>query len=81
MSVTIKASGDTWRVELGGNESTRTVVFFCESTNQRPYRVVQVGDRFAGPEDLANLDSDGLRELFDRSGSMGAPTGYPTYSS
>lgn len=80
MSAMIKADGDTWRAESSSDGATRTVVFFCESTNQRPYRVVVVGDEPVG-DDLAALSEDQLKDLFDRSGSMGAPTGYPTYES
>ena len=77
----IRADGDTWRAELGGKPGQRTVLFFCESTNQRPYRVVPVDDRFDDASELASLAEDELKELFDCSRSMGAPVGYPTYSS
>jgi hypothetical protein len=81
LSATIKADGDTWRAESSGAGAVRTVVFFCESTNQRPYRVVVVGDEPGVPHDVAGLSAEQLRDLFERSGSMGAPTGYPTYGS
>jgi len=81
VSATIKADGDTWRAELGGSRPARNVVFFCESTNQRPYRVIPVGDRFGDVDDLGDLTAEELRDLFDQSGSMGAPAEYPTYGS
>ena len=81
MTTTIKAGGDTWRAESSGEGSTRVVMFYCESTNQRPYRVLAVGEGADVPNDLDALSSEQLKDLFDRSGSMGAPTGYPTYDS
>ena len=81
MSATIRADGDTWRARPGGREGERTVVFFCETTNQRPWRVVSVGDGADLGGDLEALTEEQLRDLFARSTSMGAPTGYPTYGS
>jgi hypothetical protein len=81
VSATIKADGDTWRAESGGEGASRALVFFCESTNQRPYRVVAIDDRDGLPEEIDQLSADQLRDLFDRSRSMGAPTSYPTYES
>ena len=81
MSATIRADGDTWRAELGGDGASRTLVFFCDSTDQRPYRVVPVGADSEVPEDVGQLSPDQLKDLFDRSRSMGAPTDYPTYDS
>ncbi|MDX1394084.1 MAG: hypothetical protein R3195_06830 [Gemmatimonadota bacterium] len=81
MSATIRADGDTWRARRGGREGERTIVFFCETTNQRPWRVVSIGDGEDVGEDLAELTEERLMALFERSTSMGAPTGYPTYGS
>lgn len=81
MTATIKADGDTWRARLGGAGDERVVLFFCVTTDQRPYRVVPVGTRFASDEELARLSAEELGDLFERSSSMGAPTAYPTYGS
>jgi hypothetical protein len=75
----IKADNDTWRAELGGSgrEGYRTVVFFCASNGQRPYRVAEVpADRFESQDDLERLTEPELRELFGKTVSMGAPRGY-----
>lgn len=81
MSVTIRADGDTWRARLGGRGKERAVIFFCVTTDQRPYRVVPVGDPLSAETDLEALSAPELRELYDGSRSMGAPTDYPTYHS
>jgi len=81
VTATIKADGDTWRARLGGTGDERAVIFFCVTTDQRPYRVAPVGTRFLTDEELAMLSSEELEELFERSSSMGAPTAYPTYGS
>lgn len=80
MSSTLKADGDTWRVRFGGTEDEPVVLFFCETTDQRPYRVARVAPgRFSGDEDLERLSEDDLRVLFQSSGSLGVPTEYPSY--
>ncbi len=75
-----KADGDTWIVRLGERaerEGFRTVLFFCETTNQRPYRVVEVPEeRIGGSDDLQALDDAAIAELFDASRSLGYPQGY-----
>lgn len=72
MAMTIKAAGDTWEVRLGERPRAgfHTVLFFCTTTNQRPYRVCEVP--------VADLDGrlEGLSEaqlqgLFSKSGSLG----------
>ncbi len=80
MRATIKAGGDTWRAEVENQGGDATVVFFCETTNQRPYRVVRAGGPM-GDDELSALSADDLRGLFERSRSMGAPIEYPTYGS
>jgi hypothetical protein len=75
----LKADNDTWTAELGGpaREGFRTVVFFCSSNGQRPYRVAEVpAGSFASQDDLDRLSEDELRELFGQTGSMGAPQSY-----
>ncbi len=84
MSPTIKADGDTWRAELDDEEGEegRAILFFCTTTDQRPYRVAWLpAGRFARGEDLEGATQDELRALFAASRSMGAPREYPTYGS
>jgi hypothetical protein len=75
-----KADGDTWIVRLGERaerEGFRTVLFFCETTNQRPYRVVEVPEEsIKGPDDLQALDGATIAALFDASRSLGYPQRY-----
>ena len=73
MAITIKAAGDTWEARLGERErddDLRTVLFFCMTTNQRPYRVSEVpaADLQGG---LEALDAETLHRIFDASGSLG----------
>lgn len=73
MAKRIKADNDSWQATLDTSSSGygRTVVFFCVSNGQRPWRVVRVDeDEIPTPEDLAALSSDELRVLFERSESM-----------
>jgi hypothetical protein len=78
---TIKADGDRWRVRLGNERphpGVRVVLFFCETTDQRPYRVVEVPEeRISSPEDLERLSDAELLELYRQSASMD----YPHYRS
>lgn len=81
MSTRIKAEGDVWRAELADEGGERVVVFFCQSTDQRPYRVVRLDpDRHGGSEALEEMSEEDLRSLFETSRSMGIPRDYPTYS-
>lgn len=79
----VRADGDTWAVRLGERAPAperRLVLFFCETTDQRPYRVVDVpAERIPDADALASLDEGALRELFAASSSMGTPRSYPTY--
>lgn len=80
MSATLKADGDTWRVRFGGTEQEPVVLFFCVTTDQRPYRVVRVAPgRFSDGAELDALSADDLRALFRGSRSLGAPAEYPSY--
>lgn len=76
MARKIEADGDTWVVRVGERREApgvTTVLFFCETTDQRPYRVAEVpDDRVAGADDLEALSDRELTELFRDSGSMGA---------
>ncbi|WP_419858363.1 hypothetical protein [Candidatus Palauibacter irciniicola] len=81
MSMRIKAEGDVWRAELAEENGERVVVFFCQSTDQRPYRVVRLDpDRTGGSETAEEIPEEELRHLFEASRSMGIPRDYPTYS-
>jgi hypothetical protein len=84
MSMQIRADGDTWTARLGDTRTgatTRPVLFFCTTTDQRPYRVVEVpADRFGGDADLDGLTEEELRGLFADSRSMGSPREYPKYT-
>lgn len=72
-----KADGDAWSVRLGetsGREGFRTLLFFCVTTNQRPYRVVEVPEeRLADQAAVDKLDDASVEELFRASRSMGYP--------
>lgn len=70
MLTRIKADGDTWRPVLNESGGIRTLVFFCASNGQRPYRVVMAGDDLQTDADIAGLSPDQLRALFDSSESM-----------
>lgn len=76
MARELEADGDTWVVRVGERREApgiTTVVFFCRTTDQRPYRVAEVPDvRVADAADLEALSERELRELFRSSGSMGA---------
>lgn len=78
MAREIRADGERWAVRLGDRPSEpgkRAVVFFCRTTHQRPYRVVEVPeDRFRAEDELEELSERELMELYRRSGSMGTPT-------
>lgn len=81
VSMRIKAEGDVWRAELADEGGERVVVFFCQSTDQRPYRVVRLDpDRYGGNEAPEEMSEEELRSLFEASRSMGIPRDYPTYS-
>ncbi len=73
----IKADGDRWKAKLGldrPRSGQRVVLFFCESTNQRPYRVVEVAEaRFESQADLEKISAAELKELYARSTSLDAP--------
>ncbi len=66
----IKADGDTWRPVLEEAAGRRSLVFFCASNGQRPYRVVAADDDLRTDDDVAGLSIAQLRALFDKSESM-----------
>jgi len=79
MAIRIKVDNDTWAARLGGGGQPgfRSVIFFCASNGQRPWRVVEVPeDRIGSQEQLDGLSEDELRELFAHTASMGAPRTY-----
>lgn len=52
----------------------RVVLFFCQPTGQRPYRVVEVSeDTFKSQGDIDKLSNSALLELFKSSTSMDSP--------
>lgn len=79
VSARIKADGDTWRAELAADGDDWIVVFFCTTTDQRPYRVVQVADDRYPDDTFESVSDEDLQSLFEASRSMGAPKDYPTY--
>lgn len=70
----IKAAGDTWSARIGEGSSDRevqTIVFFCVTNGQRPYRVVEVPrTQLGGTDALEALSVADLQALFDASISM-----------
>lgn len=70
--ITIKAAGDTWEVRIGerAREGFETVMFFCTTTNQRPYRVCEVPAAKLA-DGLERLTASELQTLFDETGSLG----------
>ncbi|MFW6079832.1 MAG: hypothetical protein ACODAE_09430 [Gemmatimonadota bacterium] len=71
MAKRIRADNDGWRPVLDTSGGARTVVFFCATNGQRPYRVVRVdADEVRSQEDLDAMSRSELRRLFDRSESM-----------
>lgn len=82
MSTRIKADGATWRAELAEEGGKRLVLFFCTSSDQRPYRVVRARPAAStGGDDLETMPEEELKALFAASRSMGIPRDYPTYGS
>ncbi len=73
----IKTDGDVWKVRLGDDRprpGVRVVLFFCEPTGQRPYRVTEVPEsRFASQADIEKLPRGDLLELYRQSTSMDSP--------
>lgn len=77
----IKADGDTWSVRLGeeaDSDDERTLLFFCVTTSQRPYRVLRLPrERLPDEAALEALSDERLRECFAASRSMDFPREYP----
>jgi hypothetical protein len=76
----IKAAGDSWSARIGespADPEKQTVVFFCVTNGQRPYRVVEVPRRqLESQEALESLSGEELKALFDASVSMDFPRSY-----
>ena len=82
MSAKIRVDEDTWRAEFADDAAGPIIVFFCTTTDQRPYRVVEVEpDRYTHDLQTDDLSEEELQALFDASRSMGAPKNYPRYDS
>jgi len=77
---TIRADGDTWGVKLGRHRpgpTTRALLFFPVTSDQRPYRVVEIEeDRMRDESELEALSERELRRLFEDSVSMDDPETY-----
>lgn len=75
MTRTIRADEDRWSVRLAKESpepGKRAVIFFCQTTDQRPYRVATVDEsRVSSSEELEGLSEHEIRELFGSAQSMG----------
>ncbi len=75
--IQLKVDGDIWKVRLGHERPRpgyRLVLFFCEPTGQRPYRVAEVPeDRYSSQADIDRLKKTDLIELYKQSTSMDRP--------
>ncbi len=73
----IKVDGDLWKVRLGQERprpGVRLLLFFCQPTGQRPYRVVEVPeDRFDSQQAVERLPRNELLDLYRQSTSMDIP--------
>lgn len=73
----IKVDGDVWKVRLGQERprpGVRLLLFLCQPTGQRPYRVVEVAeDRFDSQQAVEQLSRGELLELYRQSTSMDIP--------
>lgn len=80
----LKADGDKWSVRLGerpASEDVQTLLFFCVTTSQRPYRVLEVPrGRVPDAAALAALSDGELMEHFTASRSMDFPRDYPGHA-
>lgn len=78
--IRIRIDGDRWKIRMSRERAgpgRKAVVFFPETTDQRPYRVVEVpADRVASTEELEALSERELEELFHEARSMGFPGTY-----
>lgn len=76
----IRIDGDRWKVRLSRQRSgpgRRAVVFFPVTSDQRPYRVVEVDEaRVSGDGSLESLSDQELREMYRNGSSMGFPRTY-----
>lgn len=74
---TIKIDGDVWKVRLGEERprpGVRLLLFFCQPTGQRPYRVVEVSeDGFSSQDAVEELSKKDLIALYQRSTSLDIP--------
>ncbi|UCC74569.1 MAG: hypothetical protein JSV86_08475 [Gemmatimonadota bacterium] len=73
----LKVDGDVWKVRLGEERprpGVRLVLFLCQPTGQRPYRVVEVPeDSFGSQGDVDKLSRKQLLALYEQSTSMDIP--------
>lgn len=80
MDRTIRIDGDRWKVRLSQeppSPGVRALVFFPTTSDQRPYRVVEVSqERVDTIEDLERLSERELEEFYRKASSMDYPHGY-----
>ena len=80
MAREMRIDGDRWKIRVSRERpepGRRTVLFFPVTSDQRPYRVVEVDeDRVSGAEDLEALSERELEEMFGEASSMGFPRDY-----
>ena len=80
MAREIRIDGDRWRVKLGEERprsGRRAILFFPVTSDQRPFRVVEVEvDRVPGPDALEALSERELLRLYRESSSLGVPGSY-----
>lgn len=80
MSRTMRIDGDRWKIRLSEERprpGKQAVVFFPVTSDQRPYRVVEVAEsRVADAGDLEALSERELEELYGEASSMDFPHGY-----
>jgi hypothetical protein len=73
----IKVDGDLWKVRLGQERprpGVRLLLFFCQPTGQRPYRVIEVPeDRFDSQQAVERLSRNELLDLYRQSTAMDIP--------
>lgn len=76
----IRIDGDRWKVRLSRQRSApgrRAVVFFPVTSDQRPYRVVEVAeDRLSEDDPLGALSDRELLEMYRSGSSMDFPHTY-----
>lgn len=80
MAREMRIDGDRWKIRISREQSDPgrlTLLFFPMTSDQRPYRVVEVDEgRVSGAGELEALSERELVELFGEASSMGFPRDY-----